>query len=222
MKHGIIFDLDGTLLDTLPDIYASVNRMLRALSYPERTLEHTLSGIGYGSRRLMEVSLPEGAGDETVDEALDVYRRIYRESFSVDTKPYEGLLDVVRQLKSEGMALAVLSNKPDELTRALIDKWYAGIFDFVLGQGKYSVKPAPEAPRAVAKALGVAPESIIFIGDSDVDVMTAHGVGAACVGVTWGYRPREVLAGAGADMIAESPQELLAAIKEIHEGREQK
>ncbi|MCD7943561.1 MAG: HAD-IA family hydrolase [Clostridia bacterium] len=217
MKKCVVFDLDGTLLDTLPDIFASVNAMLHALSYPERNVKETLSGIGYGSRYLIASSLPKGATEGEIDEALGVYREYYRAHFSEATVPYAGISDALMSLKSAGASLAVLSNKPDELTAALIGKWFPDTFDFVLGQGKYKAKPSPEAPNAVADALGTAASDLIFVGDSDVDVMTAHGVGARCVGVTWGYRPASVIKNAGADFIVDDAGEMARTILDIFE-----
>ncbi len=203
-----IFDLDGTLCDTLPDIHKSVNQTLSELGFPPREYSHTALGINHGSRRLIEHALPEGTGDETVDETLALYMKIYSEHLCDTTAPYPGIFELISRLRASGVKLAVLSNKPDALVKRLADTLFPGLFDIAVGQGKYPVKPSPEAPLAVAAALGAEPSRVLFVGDSDVDVLTAHNAGMTSAGVLWGYRSREILSDAGADVLVSAPDEI--------------
>ena len=214
MKYtSVIFDLDGTLCDTLRDIHASVNRTLAALGYPERSFEHTRGGINRGSRHLIAHALPDDADEGTVMETLALYMKIYGEHLCDETVPYPGITPMLARLNAENIKLAVLSNKPDPLVKRLAEHCFPGIFDIAMGQGEYPVKPEPTAPLAIACTLGVSTETVLFVGDSDVDVLTAHNAGMTAVGVTWGYRDRDVLVSAGADHIISHPSEIYDIIK---------
>ncbi len=205
---AVIFDLDGTLCDTLPDIHRSVNLTLAALGLPEREFAHTALGINHGSRRLIAHALPEGADEKAVTDTLALYMKIYAEHLCDTTVPYPGVSKLLSRLSLSGVKLAILSNKPDALTKRLAEHCFPGVFDVTVGQGRYPVKPSPEAPLAVAAMLSTAPDRILFVGDSDVDIITAHNAGMTSVGVKWGYRSCEVLENAGAEHIADTPDEI--------------
>lgn len=209
---SVIFDLDGTLCDTMPDIHSSVNAMLRRRGYPERSFEHTTQGLNRGSRFLISHALPEGACDAEIDAALALYMSIYGDHLCDQTVPYDGITQLLSDLLRLGITLAILSNKPDAFVARLSEQLFPGAFRLTVGQGAYPVKPSPEAPLAIAQKLGVAPESILFVGDSDVDIITAHNAGMTAVGVTWGYRDRSVLVSAGADYIVDTPSDIYSII----------
>lgn len=210
--RAVIFDLDGTLCDTIADIAASVNLTMSAMGFPERSVEHTALGMNRGSRNLIAHALPEGADDGVVDGALSLYKEIYAEHLCDTTAPYPGMAELVKTLRLRGVKTAVLSNKPDAHVKRLVGHCFPGMFDEVVGQGRYQIKPSPEGPLAVAGLLGVSPKETLFVGDSDVDVMTARNAGMVSVGVTWGYRTPDVIARAGADFIVGTPEEIIGII----------
>lgn len=213
MKYtSVIFDLDGTLCDTLRDIHNSVNEMLREKGYPVRSFDHTKSGINRGSRYLIAHALPDGSKDSEIDAALANYMEIYREHLCDYTVPYGGITALLSDLRSAGLSLAILSNKPDELVSRLASRLFPGIFELTAGQGAYPVKPSPEAPLAIARELGTTPERVLFVGDSDVDIETANNAGMTAVGVTWGYRDRDTLVSAGAGHIVSTPADIYRII----------
>lgn len=205
---AVIFDLDGTLCDTLPDIHRSVNLTLAALGFPEREFAHTALGINHGSRRLIAHALPEGADEKTVTDTLALYMKLYGDHLCDTTAPYPGISKLLSRLSESGVKLAILSNKPDVLTKRLAEHCFPGVFDVTVGQGQYPAKPSPEAPLAVADMLSTTPDRVLFVGDSDVDIITAHNAGMTSVGVNWGYRSCEVLVNAGAEHIADAPDEI--------------
>lgn len=222
MKYtSVIFDLDGTLCDTLYDIHASLNSMLRERGYPEHSFEHTKSGINRGSRYLIAHALPEGSREDEIDAALEHYMKIYSEHVCDATVPYEGIIPLLYDLRRAGISLAVLSNKPDELVAVLAERLFHGMFAITIGDAlvdsghdAYPKKPSPVAPLAIAHTFGTSPENVLLVGDSDVDIQTAHNAGMTAVGVTWGYRDPEVLILAGADHIVSAPADIYKIIIE--------
>lgn len=213
---AIIFDLDGTLMHTLPDIHLSVNEMLARLGYPTHDYEHTVGGINCGARHLIAHALPEDASEAQIDEALAVYSSIYAEHYADTSEPFSGIDETVLDLLADGFRLAVLSNKPDEFTKKLTREAFGNSFDLVIGQGKYKTKPSPEAPLAIAEEWGLTPDQIVFVGDSDVDMQTAKAAGMRSVGVSWGYRESELLRRAGAEHIADTPAALYSIITSLN------
>ncbi len=218
MIKAVIFDLDGTILYTLSDLANAMNEMLRFYGYPEeKDLNcHRLS-IGTGARNYVKKCMPESQreNEEQVDRCLATYQEIYREKSSIETKPYDGIYDVMAFLNEEGIAINVLSNKPDAPTKDLAEKWFSD-YNLVHVFGERSGiprKPDPTAPLAIAEALGLPPEEIAFIGDSDVDILTGVNAGMVPIGVLWGYRDRELLEKSGAKLIAEKPVDLIKLIK---------
>ena len=212
---AIIFDLDGTLMHTLPDIHSSVNAMLRREGYPEREYENTVGGINRGARHLIAHALPDGASDAEIDRALATYSEEYALHYADTSEPFCGIDEMVVDLLAAGCRLAVLSNKPDPFTKKLTHEAFGNSFDPVVGQGKYKTKPSTEAPFAIAAEWGMSPDSIVFVGDSDIDMETAKAAGMRAVGVSWGYRPTECLRAAGAEFVAETPDGLCRIIKNL-------
>jgi len=211
MKHkAIIFDLDGTLLDTLPDIYKSVNIALGSIGYPLVDYDIVKGGINRGSRHLIKSVVPQSvqSDEAAIDNTLQAYTQAYAEHYNDSTKPYAGIYDVLCRLKEHGFRLAVISNKPHRFVCELIKAHFGSIFDVVIGQGEFPAKPDPQAPIAAAERMGVLPQDTFIVGDSDVDMATAGAAGMTSIGVCWGYRSEGELISAGADYIAKSAQEL--------------
>ena len=220
MIKAVIFDLDGTILYTLSDLANAMNKMLSEFGYPEHSdLNIHRLAIGTGARNYVKKCMPEAVREDEaqVDRCLEAYRRIYDAASSVETKPYDGIYDVMAFLSENNIAINVLSNKPDSPTKALVETW---ISDFspkcVFGErAGIKRKPDPEAPLEIARTLGVEPSEIAFIGDSDVDIKTGVNAGMVPIGVLWGYRDKEVLEESGAAYFAKTPEALIEILKEL-------
>ena len=208
MNVGIIWDLDGTLLDTLEDLADGTNYALSQLGYPQRTLEEIRQFVGNGARNLMIRAVPEG-GDP--DAVLDVFRPYYNEHCQIKTKPYDGILDVLAALKTR-YPMAVVSNKPDSAVKPLCAQYFPGLY----ARGEIAGcprKPAPDSVWAAMEAIGV--DTCIYVGDSEVDVETARNAKVKCLSVLWGFRDRDVLEQAGAAYLCENTSELIEKLEEM-------
>lgn len=208
-----IFDLDGTLTDTLESLAYSVKATLREMNLPEISTKQCQSFVGNGARRLMELSL-QAAGEEDLErleEGMEIYGRIFDANCTYHVTPYEGIRKMLEDLKARGVKLAVLSNKPDQQTVKVVREIFGGdVFDFAQGQKDgIARKPSPDGVYDLLKKMGVGTESCLYIGDSEVDIETGHNAGVKVVSVSWGFRTKEVLVTAGADVIIDSPGELL-------------
>lgn len=207
----IIFDLDGTLADTLDDIGDAVNSMLSELSFPTLTRKDMLANINRGARELIRRSLPEEAREngDLVTRALSIYERYYALCYCKKTFLYHGIHDALADLSKSGVSLAVLSNKQDEFVKNIVSSLLPDIpFSCVLGQGRFPTKPSPDAVRYILSSVGVSASETAFVGDSHVDMLTAKNSGTLAVGVTWGYRSREVLLENGARYLIDEPARL--------------
>jgi phosphoglycolate phosphatase len=209
MIKAIIFDLDGTLADTMPDLQTAMNNMLVRLGYRTRTRTELISAINKGAREFVRRSLPKDVSDVEfiLDSALETYTDEYSRCYCDNTAAFTGIEAVLMELKSQGIKLAVLSNKQDKFVKDIISKLFdKKLFSCVMGQGSYPTKPNPASALAIAKELGVKPYRTLFVGDSDVDMQTAKNAGMRSMGVSWGYREAEVLREAGATYIVRDPQ----------------
>lgn len=219
MIKAVIFDLDGTLADTLADLLTAMNGMLRHFGWPERTLEELRSFINRGARFFVARSMPDGSWedmhDPIVDEAIEVYNGCYDKCFNDQTCPFEGIPEAVLSLKRAGLGLGVLSNKQDFFVKPMTEKLFPDTFGIIRGQGEYPEKPDPTSAIVTARELGAEPHECVFVGDSDVDMKTAVNAGMYPIGVAWGYREPELLLEAGARYIANTPAELLSHIMEM-------
>ena len=218
MIKAIIFDLDGTLCDTLPDIRTAINAMLTRLGYKTRSRADLLRFINNGARELVRRSLPKEVQrvEFIIDSALASYEAEYAKCYCDKTKAYDGIKAMLMELKGRGYKLAVLSNKQDKFVKEIIDNVFGkGLFNIAQGQSNLPAKPNPESALSIAKALGARPDKCLFIGDSDVDMQTAKNAGMLSVGCAWGYREEQVLLEAGAGRIAENPDMLVGTIDEI-------
>lgn len=213
MKYDyIIFDLDGTLLDTLDDLTDSVNAALSKYSFPAVDREKVRRSVGNGVRLLMSRCLPEGTDVETVDLCTDFMRLHYEKNCENKTRPYDGIPELLIKLRAEGARVAVVSNKFDAAVKQLCQKYFDGLIEAAIGERVgVSKKPSPDSVFAALEELGATSDEldrVIFVGDSDVDVLTAKNAGVQCVGVTWGFRHRELLISMGADFIADDAKQL--------------
>lgn len=201
---AVIFDLDGTLCNTMPDLITSMNEMLRNAGLPERTDEQLIAAINCGAYEFVRRSLPEEYyNDEEFTRArLKEYNSTYEKHYLDKTHIYDGVLDAVKELKASGVKLGVLSNKPDKHCKNIIYTLFGEkLFDIVMGQGAFPTKPDPSAAIHIAKEFGILPSLFAFVGDSNVDMQTAINAGMHPVGVSWGYRSIEILKESGAEKI---------------------
>ena len=207
-----IFDLDGTLLDTLGDLAASVNYALRTHGLPEHSIDDVRRFVGNGVRRLMERAVPDGADNPLFEEAFATFRRYYMEHSLDTTRPYEGIPEALAALKAHGCHLAVVSNKMMAATQALCSHFFPDTIEVAIGEHEAEgirKKPAPDTVIAALKALGVGKEDAVYVGDSDVDIQTACNSGIPCISVLWGFRDRDFLKQHGAETFISTPSELL-------------
>lgn len=209
--RAVIFDLDGTLLDTVPDLGASANVALRQFAMPERPLGDYRALIGHGIRNLVRQAVPEGTTEERFEQVLAFYLNYYPEHCAEQTAVFPGIRELIARLTERGYTLGVLSNKTETTTQRLIAHFFPDApFRLVWGNnGLRPLKPAPDAGQALCKALALAPEEILYLGDGDSDMEFASKMGFYAAGAAWGYRSREALAQNGADVILENAAELV-------------
>lgn len=213
--EAVVFDLDGTLLDTLEDLRDSVNFVMRKYGFPEHTLEEIRQAVGNGIKKLMERSVPEGTAEDVLEAAFADFKVHYAGNCKHKTKPYEGMAELLEKLKKDGYKLAVVSNKNHEAVREIIPYYFGDVFDTAVGAMEgMEKKPAPDTAFYALKQIGVPADKALYIGDSQVDVATAKNTGLAGIFVTWGFRSREVLVEAGAEEFADSAEELYERIRE--------
>ena len=215
MKTGILFDLDGTLLNTLEDLLDATNYALELCGYPRRTLSELRRFVGNGAENQIRMSLPEGASPEEVQRVLKIYKPYYTEHCQVKTRPYDGILEALAVLK-EKYPIAVVSNKPDAAVKALCAELFPGIF--ALGEAPDCPrKPAPDMVFKACRAIGA--DTCVYVGDSEVDVRTAKNAGVPCLSVLWGFRDREEIEAAGGEHFCKKPIDLIEKIEEIIHGK---
>ena len=217
MYKACIFDLDGTLTDTLESLTYSVNATLHELGLSQITDEQCKAFVGSGARKLIERSL-KAAGDPgllRVEEAMEVYGRIFKKNCTYHVKPYEGIVEMLAALKEHGVQLAVLSNKPHVQTQDVIATFFEkDTFVSVQGQQEgIPRKPDPTAIFMIAKNLNVSAEECLYIGDSDVDMKTGCAAGVTTIGVSWGFRSKDVLKECGATYIVDEAEEIISIVK---------
>lgn len=212
----VVFDLDGTLLNTLEDLTDSVNHALRESGYPTRTIEEIRTFVGNGVGLLVERSVPAETPAEDTTRCLAVFKEHYAHNMRNKTRPYDGVLPLLKALHDRGVKLAIVSNKFDAAVKELRAELFADYISVAIGESAtVRSKPAPDTAFQALRELNATPETAVYVGDSDVDVQTAHNAGLPCIGVTWGFRDREVLVAAGADCIVDTPEELLRVLTQI-------
>lgn len=213
MKYNaVIFDLDGTLLNTLDDLNDSVNFALDWGGFKRNTVNQTRLYAGNGIRVLMQRSLPESSDGETLEKYLEIFRVHYEKNMTNKTKPYDGICETLKALRENGVKLGVVSNKFDLAVKDLCGKYFGKYIKVAIGEDEKNgirKKPAPDSVLRAMEILGSDAEHTLYIGDSETDVETAHNAGLKCIGVLWGFRDEEILKKAGADFIIEKPEEII-------------
>lgn len=205
----VIFDLDGTLLDTLEDLCDSTNFALAHFGFPTRSLAEVRSFVGNGIGKLIERALPENAGGQTYGAVLAEFKRHYAENCNNKTCLYVGIEELLRKLAQSGVKLAVVSNKVDSAVRELCEKYFGALVPVAIGEREgVRRKPAPDSVFAAMELLGAKKEETVYVGDSEVDIETAKNAGIELIAVSWGFRGRELLESLGARKIADSAKEL--------------
>lgn len=205
----VIFDLDGTLLNTLEDLTDATNYALREMHMPERTIDEVRTFVGNGVQKLMERAVPSGLKNPQFEETFAKFKEYYGIHCNDKTGPYEGILPLLRELKAEGHALAIVSNKLDSAVKELVEIYFEGIVPVAIGEREgVAKKPAPDMVHKALEELGVSAESAVYVGDSEVDLMTAKNSGLPCVAVLWGFRDEKFLREHGAVNVARTPQEV--------------
>ena len=204
-----IFDLDGTLLSTLADLAASTNYALRTHQMPERSLDEVRRFVGNGVKKLMERAIPDGLNNPLFEETFATFRQHYMQHNLDTTQPYPGIMQLLEQLKAEGKNIAVVSNKFYAATRELCRHFFGDLVPVAIGEREdIRKKPAPDTVIEALRELGVDKEGAVYIGDSDVDIMTAKNSGMPCVSVLWGFRDKEFLLEHGATTLILKPEEM--------------
>lgn len=208
---GILFDLDGTLLNTLEDLKDAVNHTMRQHGCPERSLEEVRQFIGNGARRLIRLSLPGGESEEYISQVLADYQAYYAAHSQIKTRPYEGILEALKAI-GEKYPIAIVSNKPDIPVKSLCADYFPGVY--ALGEAPGCPrKPAPDMLYKAMNAIGV--DSCIYVGDSEVDVITARNAGTKCLSVLWGFRDRADMEAEGGKYFCEKPADLLSMLESM-------
>lgn len=218
MITTIVFDLDGTLLDTLEDLTDSVNYALKKFGFPQRTIDEIRSFVGNGIANLIARVLPDGNENPRYGEVLKTFREYYALHCKDKTRPYDGILQMLDSLQGDAYQMAVVSNKFDAAVKELCELYFGDRIRAAVGESeKVRKKPAPDAVYQVLEELSVSPEQAVYVGDSDVDLATAANVPMTCISVTWGFRSREQLLAAGAkeERMINAPHQLPALLLEL-------
>lgn len=214
MKKTLIFDLDGTVLNTLRDLQNSVNFALNSYSFPLKSTEEIRKSVGNGLGMLIRRCLPSDADDRTVDVVLAAMKAHYRLHCHDETKPYPGIPALLKRLHAEGYRIALVSNKADVMTKELHRIFFSDSVAVAIGESEQiRRKPAPDMVIEAMRLLGADPSDAICIGDSEVDIETAQNAGLPCLSVTWGFRSEAELQAAGAERVFQTTNDLYKAIK---------
>lgn len=210
MKYELaVFDLDGTILNTLDDLSASLNFALKKSGYPVRTTEEVRCFVGNGIRKLIERGVPTGTDKASADKVYRDFSEHYKVHCADMTRPYDGIPELLQKLKKNGIKTAVVSNKADYAVQDLCAQYFDGLFDAAAGERDgVRRKPAPDLVFMILEKLGVKCENAVYIGDSDVDIETAKNSGMDCIAVEWGFRDRSLLMKCGAENIVSNPMEI--------------
>lgn len=210
--QAVLFDLDGTLLDTIDDLADAMNAALAALGLPRHSVQECKYFVGDGVRNFALRSLPEDCRDErTLATLIDLYKAEYSKNWATKTKPYEGIAELLDALSARGLSLVVYSNKPDEFTTLMVEQFLERWkFEVVVGaRYGWAHKPDPSAALDIAQRLGIAPERFVYVGDTNTDMLTANDAGMYAVGALWGFRTADELVSSGARIIIEHPMDLM-------------
>ena len=209
--RAVLWDMDGTVLDTLEDLWAAVNVSLRRFGLPEASLEQVRAGLGNGAAHLIACCAPE----ERQEEVLAFYKPWYDAHCNLNTRPYPGIPELMARLRKQGVRQAIISNKPDPAVQELARIYFPGLLETAVGESEtVRRKPNPDAVLAAVEHMGLPVADCVYIGDTEVDLATARNAGMDCIAVSWGFRSREQLLSAGAARIAGRAEELEALLSE--------
>ena len=216
MRKAILFDMDGTLLNTLEDLYYSTNAALAAYGFPKRTIEEVRQFVGNGLRNLMRQAVPDGEENSHFEDCMKTFKEHYGVHLDDHTGPYPGILKMLQILAEKWYVMGVVSNKPDFAVRELGRKYFGLLIPVAIGESRgIRRKPAPDTVEQAARELGVQLKDCIYVGDSEVDLETAKNCGIPCISVTWGFRSKELLQSLGAEHMAADTEELLRVLEEL-------
>lgn len=214
MKYNtVIFDLDGTLLNTLDDLQDSLNDTLIKNGFSPKSTVDVKRFVGNGVRNLVRMSVPESCDEDEVTRVLEEFKENYKNNMQNKTRPYNGIMELLLDLNRFNYKIAIVSNKYDTAVKSLARTYFGNLIPVAIGESsEIKRKPSPDSIFTAIKELGADIESTILVGDSETDVQTAKNAGIPCIGVTWGFRSREVLRNEGADYLIDTPKELLTLI----------
>lgn len=208
--QAVIFDLDGTLLNTLTDLADSTNYALKTMGFPERTIDEVRRFVGNGVEKLIERAVPEKTDAETTEKTLRIFKEYYSQNMTNKTEPYPGIPEVLAELKKKQIPVGIVSNKFDVAVKDLRDRFFSTSIETAIGESaNVAKKPAPDTCIEAMQEMGITTEHTVYVGDSDVDIKTAENSGLDCISVTWGFRDEEFLREHGAVTIIHKPEELL-------------
>ncbi len=212
--NTVIFDMDGTVLDTLEDLTVSVNYVLSKFNMPEHSEEEYRKFFGNGIKYALKCAVPEETPEEVIEEMLPIFREHYNEHCHDRTKPYDGIIELMSMLKANGYKMAIVSNKIDSAVKELNDRFFSEYVDVAIGEKPgIKRKPAPDTVLAALDELGSKKEVAVYIGDSEVDLQTALNSELPCISVLWGFRDKDFLISKGASVFAETPEEVYDILK---------
>lgn len=212
-KNTVIFDLDGTLLDTLEDLWTAVNHALSVCNMPDRSLDEVRRFVGNGIKMLMIRAVPGGEDNPDFDKAFEAFKQYYGVHCNDTTKPYDGIPELLQELKKEGYAVAIVSNKIDSAVKDLNERYFPQVEVAIGDRENLKRKPEPDSVFLALKELGRTQDEAVYVGDSDVDLQTARNAGVPCISVLWGFRDKAFLKEHGASFFVEKPMEILDVIK---------
>lgn len=215
MIRCVIFDLDGTLLNTLEDLCDSTNFALAQMSYPQRSLEDVRKFVGNGVRKLIERAVPADINSTDVEKCLAIFKKHYSENMYNKTAPYSGIIKMLQTLNKNKIPTAVVSNKFDAAVKELCKKYFGNLIQIAIGENEAEgvrKKPAPDSVLKAMRELNVSRDDVIYVGDSETDVQTARNANINCIGCCWGFRSRSVLEQEGATYIVKTPDEILRIV----------
>lgn len=211
-KKIVIFDLDGTLINTLEDLKDSTNYALSCLNYPTKTIDEICQFVGNGVAKLIERAIPDGKDNPDFQQCLETFKNHYSKNMYNKTAPYDKIPQILKTLKQKGYITAVVSNKFDMAVKELCSKYFPDLIDFAAGENEacgIRKKPAPDTVLKVLEKFNLTNNEAVYVGDSDVDIMTAKNSKMPCISVTWGFRNREFLIKHDAEIIIDSPDEII-------------
>ena len=209
---AVIFDLDGTLLYTLENLHKSTNFALEHFGYPKRSLEEIRNFVGNGVQKLIERALPDGIDNPDFNQCLELFKKHYSQTMYEKTRPYDGIIEMLRTLNRSGIVCAVVSNKFDSAVKELCKRYFGDLIAFAAGECEdVRKKPCPDGVLKIINQLGCGGDCV-YVGDSEVDIQTAKNAGLKCISVSWGYKDKDFLIQNGAQLIVGSVEELTKAI----------